>query len=185
MKRVFIGIKTDNYALIKFIDEFKNNLSFEKIKWTKYENIHITLKFIGDIDDGNLNLLINKLELIKKQKKFNINIKSAGCFPDCSKPRILWFGVEHPENLNILYHEINDITGFINPGQEDIKNFHPHVTIGRIKFLKNKDSLLQLIEKYKNFVFQNQEVDKITLFQSILKPEGPAYNVISEYQLMG
>ncbi len=185
MIRAFIGFFTT-----KKIHEHVERLEEEtkgiiKGKWTDPQNLHITLQFIGYIDENKAVDIIRNIQTITETyKPFSVKYKSLGAFPSPDKPRILWIGVgEGSTKLKAIAKEIQRINkrSGINP---DSKPFHPHVTICRIKEADGK-KVAKFIRKYKNFSFGEETVERIALIKSTLTPVNPVYTVIEEFYLRG
>ncbi len=148
------------------------------IKWVAFDNLHITLKFLGEIDEkkkGEITPVIT--EIGKALTSFKISLEGLGCFPSPRSPRVLWIGVaEGSEILNKMATELEErLSQF---GFKKEKRFHAHVTIGRIKKPCTIDDILQKTIKTEAF-----SVDAITFFKSTLKPEGPIYEVLEKFTL--
>lgn len=148
------------------------------IKWVKFENLHITLKFLGEIDDGKKAEILHVMkEIVKKYEPFNTQLSGIGCFPNPTNPRVLWVGVRDGSEM------LCDIAGEIEKdlahlGFKDEKRFHPHLTIGRIKKFCKIDHILEKMLESEPF-----SINAVTLFKSTLKPEGPIYTSLDRFQL--
>ncbi len=179
--RTFIGVevpKKEREIIWRLIQEQrKKNLP---IKWVEFENLHITLKFLGEIDEKKLDSLLPILTTISKgTKRFSIGLENIGCFPSIRNPRVLWIGVsigaEELINLAIEIESNLNKIGFKKEG----KKFHPHLTIGRLKTpCKVEDILNQTI---KTDIF---EIKDFILFKSNLLPTGPVYEKLKVFSLI-
>ncbi len=184
MKRIFSAIKIfPDENFLKLYYRLKSGLKHEKIKWVEIENIHITLKFFGETDETKINSIINVFNKATEDfKSFDLEFENVGIFGSSYKPKVIWFGIKNNEQLIKLSNSVNEnliSIGYIS----DRQNFVPHLTVARIKFLNDKKLFQQIIDKNKTIKIQNIKVDKIYLFESILKREGPIYNVIEEFSL--
>ncbi len=150
-------------------------------KWVSPENIHLTLKFLGNVDTGQIEKIKNILEEISKETKpFYLNLSGIGAFPKLDYPRVLWVGIEEGKNETIeIANKLED--GLEKIGfQKENRSFSPHLTLARIKSSKNKDRLKTLVEQ-NAFISKNKVyVDKLTLFKSTLTPKGSIYSKIYE-----
>ena len=177
--RTFIAIeipKDIRKKVDNLIKEFK-----EKglpIKWVKFENLHITLKFLGEVEEGRLNEITSALkEVSKGHSGFSINLEDLGCFPSNKNPRVLWIGVKQgKEEVVELARALEDC--FIRLGFRAERRFHPHLTIGRIKKFCLIDEIISM-----NFQSRPFLVDSFSLFKSTLRPEGPIYERLVELRL--
>ncbi len=185
MKRLFAAIKVHpSETFLKVYYGLKTNLRNDKIKWVDLENIHITLKFFGETEEERIPQISEKLnEISKSHSNFSLNIKNVGIFGSSYKPRVIWLGIEKNEQLMELGSEIlhgMDKIGF----KQDRQNFVPHLTIGRVKFIDDKNRFQQVIDKYKSTDIQKQKVAGFILYESILKPQGPEYRVVESFKFV-
>jgi len=183
--RTFIAIDLDDplkQNLEALIDELRPN--GKNIRWVNAQGMHLTLKFFGEILDQDVSRLAGLLEnLIKSHSAFDLKLQGSGWFPPGRKnPRVLWVGVEAGPSLGILQKDIEiavEKLGFPREARE----FHPHLTLGRVKFPSRLELLLLDLEKHRETFFGDMRVSKVTFFRSTLKPSGAEYSVLSEFPL--
>ena len=177
--RGFIAIDIEPFPkLIQFENEIRNIGA--NVKLVELENVHITLKFLGETDEA----LIDRLQEIMKSAvegitPFDIKFKGSGVFPNQKYIRVMWVGIENIENISKIAKKIDEQTSKLGFEKEK-RAFSAHLTIARVKSAKNKDKLLQIIEKYKDVEFGIFNVNQITLKKSELTPKGPIYTTIKE-----
>jgi 2'-5' RNA ligase len=184
MKRIFIALKVEaNVTLLKMVSTFKTGLNKEIIRWTDTGNTHITLAFLGDTGENIIYEVSSMLhERCKESGKFELTIKGCGVFRNVNDPRILWIGIEQSRQLDRL-------NGIIMDGLKDLKikmedrPFKPHLTIGRIKHINDKESLKYLIGQFQNIEIQIVPVNEVILYESILHQTGPEYVSIDRIRL--
>jgi 2'-5' RNA ligase len=184
MKRIFIAVKIDpGENLMNMISILKSGLKDERIKWTESENYHITLAFLGDTEETKIKAINNMLRITCEGfGEFEINIKGAGVFKNFSDPRIIWSGIETSEKMNKLYDCIK--SGLKDTGISlEERPFRPHLTLGRIKIIRDNGNLKSLVAKYLNAEMQNQPVNEVILYESILFQTGPVYKPLGKYPL--
>jgi 2'-5' RNA ligase len=184
MKRIFIALKVDaGETLLKMISTLKSGLSRDLIKWTSPDNIHITLAFLGDTDDKMIMLISS---MLNKQcigsGKFELILKGSGVFRNMNDPRIIWTGIAPSEKLIHLNEVIMNGLKGLNIKMED-RPFNPHLTIGRIKHLNDKEVLKSLTGRFQNSEIQIVPVNDVILYESILLPLGPVYNPLTKFSL--
>jgi len=184
MKRIFIALKVEaGETLLNLISTLKSGLRNENVKWTCLENIHITLAFLGDTEEK---LISNISTLLRKECEgfgnFELVIKGAGVFKNISDPRVLWTGIEPSDKLTELNALITNVLKNAD-GNIEIRAFRPHLTIGRIKYIKNKVLLKTFIDKYKNAEFQREQISELILYESILSHSGPVYRPLGIFKL--
>jgi len=184
MKRIFIALKVKpGEILTGMISALKTGLNNEVIKWTSPSNIHITLVFLGDTEEHVISQIRSMLhEKCAGSGKFELIMKGAGIFRSMKDPRIIWSGIEPSEKFQWLHRTILDGLNGLNINIED-RPFSPHLTIGRIKRLKDKDRLKSLIEEYQATVIQTIPVSEVILYESILLQAGPLYNELAVFPL--
>lgn len=185
MKRVFVALKVEPEGnLLRMLSNFRLLLGKEKISWIDTVNIHITLAFLGDIEEKRIEVLRSMLgNICSGFGEFEFNIAGTGVFRNFRDPRVIWAGIEESEKLMKLNKEIIHelkYTGLIIEEHP----FEPHVTLGRIKFLKNHDALKSAVIKYQDTFFQKVRIPEVILYESILKPTGPVYIQLGKYSLL-
>lgn len=180
--RGFIAIDINVTSnVLKLLKDITN--SNADVKLVKPQNIHITLKFLGDVQED----FIDEIEQIMKDsvkliEPFTIKLSGTGVFPNQNYIRVVWIGVKDAEIIETISRCIDE-----RLSQPDFKRekrgFSAHLTIGRVKTAKNKQLLLKAIERYKDFEFSTQEVNSIKLKKSDLTPKGPIYTTLREVKL--
>ncbi|WP_456471562.1 RNA 2',3'-cyclic phosphodiesterase [Methanocaldococcus sp.] len=170
--RVFLAIDIPK-DLKEEIYKFQKNFKIKGIKLVEKENLHITIKFLGEVDEETLNKILN-LDLSINPTK--VKIKSLGTFPNENYIRVIWIGAY---GLIDIFKEIDEKLSAI--GFEKEKSYVPHLTIGRVKFINNKRELKERIDKFKEVDFGSFIADKVKLYKSTLTPMGPIYEVIKEW----
>jgi 2'-5' RNA ligase len=186
--RTFIAIKLPKEIkglLASLQQELKNTGA--DVKWVEPKNIHLTLKFLGEIDEKTSTKISSILEEVAKDTmSFNIRIACAGAFPKINSPRVLWAGVDKGDlETKIIAKALEEKIEKIGIPKEN-RAFSSHITIGRIKSSLNRDELIQGLKKLqKYFGAKGAEfcVYKITLFKSTLTPNGPIYEILKEANL--
>lgn len=189
MKRLFLAIpiKTTDNDFVPLLDGLKRQLAHEKrINWVKPSHIHLTLKFIGDTHPDEIPKIIDEIgEMVKRHKSFTMDFNRTGIFGSRYAPRVLWLGMQNtPQELLDL--EEDTLTSFDKLGFiRDRQNFVPHITLGRIKELCEKQYFQKIVAGIEQKSYIRQDVKEIILFQSFLRPEGAVYKVIKKFGLEG
>jgi len=183
--RSFIAIELTEEIkdkLSKIQDELKK--SNADVKWVDPKNIHLTLKFLGDVEEKRLEDIKRILKRIsEKYKEFSIELHQIGAFPKISSPRVIWIGIEKGKlELSQFFLELEDELKNIGFKKEE-REFSAHITIGRVRSGLNRIKLIEEIKKISSAPKLNSSVNKITLFKSTLTPKGPIYEVIYEANL--
>lgn len=185
MKRLFAAIKIHpDEKLIKYYDQLRNALKYDKIKWVDENNLHLTLKFFGETEEEKIDEIIDLIDdAVYDTTSFEISLKNTGIFGSSYKPRVIWFGFENYDPVTDLFKRLKEnleTTGY----HYDRQNFVPHLTVGRVKFIKDIKHFQQVIGNFKNVDLQKEKISKLILFESILSRKGPTYEVIEEFELL-
>lgn len=182
--RTFIAIDLDpalKAALQGLIRELK--ATGADVRWTQTGGFHLTLKFLGEIDDGQA-LVVKKVlgEVTGRHSAFPLRLEGAGAFPGEQNPRVLWAGFTGATELLGLQDELDrelEREGF----PRESRSFHPHLTLGRVKGPGRLREAMIRLEKHREEKFGVMTVGKVTLFESRLRPEGAEYRVEAEFEL--
>ncbi len=158
------------------------------VRWVDVKNIHLTLKFLGEVSSANLNLLAQTLRAECEQTApFTVSVEGLGCFPNLRRPRVLWIGLVAPPELNRLQRHVEASTTRLGYAPED-KPFSPHLTIGRAREQASPaelQALRSLLERTTVTNLGTFTVDEVHLYKSDLKPEGPIYTQFATARLEG
>ena len=177
--RTFIAIKiVAEKRLSDLISSFKKALEGEDIHWVDVNNLHLTLSFIGETSQIQVAEIVKLLESVSEHfQPFQFELKGVAVFKNKIQPRVLFLSVENDFKLKQLAGEIR---GKIKSPQfeDDEKSFNPHLTLGRIKHIQNKDALYALANRFSDVKIQQVTVSEIIFYQSILSSDGPTYNPI-------
>lgn len=176
--RAFIAVELEP-ALKDRISEIQSELkkTDADIKWVNPNNIHLTLKFLGYVEEKKLEEIKHAIEKIAKDfLNFSIETSQIGIFPEKGTPRVIWIGIKKgKEILTKIAFELKEEIAKLGIPKED-RPFQSHATIGRIKSSKNKDKLISKINEINQTIKpQVQDASEIILFQSTLSPLGPTY----------
>lgn len=156
-----------------------------EIKWVKPETIHLTLKFLGGLTPAELQAVCQALDRVFGQPHhpFSLTAGGVGAFPDFKRPRVLWVGVQGDslDRLRALQAEIEDALHRRGFDKEE-RPFSPHLTLGRIKFLKHFTELREALRTLDN-PHRSFNVTRVDVMRSDLKPGGAVYSVLKQYQL--
>lgn len=182
--RVFIGIKLNNSVkeeINKVLRPFKKIST--PLKWVKPENIHLTLKFIGEISEEKYlqikeSLTNNNFNI----KPFNLKFSGLGRFGRGNNINIFWVGIENNNELKNLFKEIENRLENINI-KKDTREFKPHITLGRNKKQFNFKSFFKILDEYNNQFISEVKVDSFQIFKSELSYSGPTHTILKEIQL--
>lgn len=114
------------------INQLRSGIGVNIVRWVKASNIHLTLKFLGEISEDMLPILQENLaRKIKPHLPFQLSVQGAGAFPNLRQPRVLWVGVLDSKELQLLQMDVERATQELGYGSED-RPFSAHLTIGRL-----------------------------------------------------
>ena len=154
------------------------------VSWTKVSSIHVTLRFLGDIEEGYIDKIASVIrEAARGRSSFEISIKGSGAFPNLKNPRVVWLGIDDgTKGLKNLQQSIEDGLKGLGLEPED-RGFRPHLTIGRVKGSKGKESLSSALSELRDVELGSFPVDRVILYKSELKPTGAIYTKLREVEL--
>src|SRR5262245_54642687 len=135
-------------------------------RWVTSENVHLTLKFFGNVPAERLTAIDQAMEYATRgQTTFLLQAKSLGCFPHASRPRVLWVGLDDPSQaLGPFYARLSTACISLGFPAED-RPFHPHLTLARIQNSGRSNQLLSILNRYQNLVFGEFFVTQINLYK--------------------
>lgn len=155
-----------------------------EIRWTASNNIHLTLKFLGDIAPASLPALTHALTVITAQQTtFDIVIGGFGVFPGPRNPRIFWLGIQAPPDLAHLHRAIETTCARLGYPPEE-KPFNPHLTVGRLRYQADMTSLRPALQQIQVGRLGQVTVSSLTLFRSDLRSQGPIYAPLAHFPLI-
>ena len=154
------------------------------VKWVEPGNVHITLKFLGEVEEDKLLGVIEKTRLgVAGVSNFKVHLSGLGSFPNLKSPRVVWVGVsEGKQELKNLSERIEENLSQLGFAKEK-REFSAHLTIGRVRSLRGKDKLVKKIEELENSDVGEFSVDKVLVMESQLSSKGPTYRIIEEVDL--
>lgn len=182
MIRSFIAIELPE-SLHKELADLQKILkkSNADVKWVNPENIHITLKFLGNCAPEQIKDIQKLLDdFTKGLIPFPIKVKAIGAFPKLDFPRVIWVGIDEPTGkLKEIAQNLDNAVSKLGFEKEN-REFTAHLTLGRVRSPKNKDKLKELIVKTPFASSIDIKADKIVLFKSTLTPAGSTYTKLYE-----
>jgi RNA 2',3'-cyclic 3'-phosphodiesterase len=180
---VAIDIQVENALKERWV-ELKFKLKNDSIKWVDEQTLHLTLFFLGDTPADMINNIAQKIEFkLRNFSSFDISLQGLGIFGSSLSPRVIWTGIAKSNQvieLNKLVCSTIIPFGFDKPSG----SFTPHLTLGRVKQLRSAKELITFINSHRNEIFQESKIEKVVIYQSILKPTGPIYIPLKEIRLL-
>lgn len=148
------------------------------VRWVPVHNIHLTLKFLGDVSSANVEMLTQMLRIEADScPSFDLSISGLGSFPNSKRARVLFIGIQVPAGLEALQRGIESATTKLGY-ESDPRPFSPHLTIGRVRDhipASDQQRLRKTLEETKIDSLGIARVDSVHLYKSELKPGGSVY----------
>lgn len=189
MLRLFIAVELSQEVhaqLGRLIEELKKH-GCKTTRWVNPDNLHLTLKFLGDTPPATLSVLKQTIQAACKSiPTFQANARGTGVFPSLRQPRVLWAGLESGAALGNLVSALDSELANLGYKKES-RPFSPHLTLARIASPENTpafDLTLKSLFAAKEKEFGSIIVRRITLFQSTLSPGGSIYTPLERFQLL-
>lgn len=152
------------------------------VTWVRPDAMHLTLKFLGEVPEDRVGSVKAILEsLAGSRRPFPMRLKGTGTFPPGggTRARVLWAGIEEAPELMELRAALESELEKAGFPRED-RDFHPHLTLGRVKSPQGLEPVLRELEHYREADLGGMTVAGLTLFQSVLGPSGPEHKVLVE-----
>jgi len=155
-----------------------------EVKWVEAENLHVTLLFLGEVDDREVHQVCRMVaDGVREQPAFPMTVGTVGCFPNPRRPRVVWAGVgEGVQPLCTLHDALEEPLTELGYRREE-RRYTPHITLGRVKSDRPTDKLASALAKNAGWRGGETAVREILVMSSELTPQGPIYTVLSRAPL--
>lgn len=187
--RSFIAIALSSEIQAKLTQisiELQAQLKGVPVRWVPVENIHLTLKFLGDVSTANLEMLKTTLQgEVAGHNPFEISVGDLGAFPNLRRPRVIWVNVQAPAELSAVQHGIETQMARLGYPLEE-RPFHPHLTLGRVARTASHQDIQKISDvfsRYKVGFLGATRVLTINLYKSDLQPGGALYTCLYQAAL--
>ncbi len=178
MARLFIAVEIEDRSVLSRIVEVRNQIMRLGIdaKPVEDENIHLTLRFLGDVEENLIPSIERAMEPLASIPPFRVRVRGVGVFPDLRSPRVVWIGVGEGSEI------LRSMRGILDRGLRGLKiygdehSFTPHITIVRVRGRANVDKLSRFVEENMDLDLGFSSVTKVVLKRSTLTPRGPIYS---------
>jgi 2'-5' RNA ligase len=179
--RSFVAVDLNNDQVLNNIVEMQQTLSGTggDLKFVDPQNIHITLRFLGEIRQELIQDIIEQMKQIRFSA-FNVEFRGLGVFPSLHRPRVVWIGIERgATELAGIFKTLEDRLRTLRI-QPDTRGFSPHLTIARVR--SGRVELSRLVSDMRDKEFGSISVNSVKLKKSTLTPSGPVYSDLYELQ---
>lgn len=187
MIRSFLAIELPE-ALRNRIGEVQKELKSTKadVRWVRPEQIHLTLKFFGNIEAPQIELITQAIEEeVRITQAAPIEVQGMGAFPSLNHPKVIWVGIKDEKKILIpLQQRLEQRLQRIGFELEN-RTFRPHLTLGRVRSNRGREELVRRMERHKEEGFGFFLLERVVLFKSDLTPQGPIYTALRELRLGG
>ena len=177
--RLFVAVELPAEAL-DLLAAVQKDLTAARgdVKWSRPQQIHLTLKFLGDLPPNEVATLSAALDKAASLSPACASrLAAIGAFPTVRRPRVVWAGLEEPSGrLLELQQRVDEATKYLTP--VDPRGFAPHLTLGRVHGPKNLPKLAAAIEAYRLAATPEIPISEIVLVQSVLGRDGPTYTTL-------
>ena len=182
--RTFIAVEIPPHVQKKIQQEtepLRKAIASSLVRWVPTQNVHLTLKFLGDVSSASVNILTQMLSVEADScPVFDITMSGLGSFPSLRRPRVLFIGIQAPAELEALYRGIESACARLGY-ESEARGFNPHLTIGRIKqdiSASDQHKVRHALEETKIDSLGTARVNSVHLYKSELKPTGSVYTQI-------
>lgn len=179
--RSFVAFDINNDSVLRRFSDAQKELTDTgaDLKLVEPKNIHITLRFLGDISAGMVESIHERMEKVAF-KAFECEIHGIGAFPDLRYPRVVWAGIRKgADELRNVFEQLEP--NLLQLGfRVDSKGFSPHLTLARVRTGRNKAELTRRIQDLVDYEFGVVKAACLRLKQSVLTPKGPIYSTLKE-----
>jgi len=186
--RTFIALDLGK-ALRERLVSLQNNLakSIAGVKWVEPENLHVTLLFLGEVDERELPALCKAVEQAADSlPAFAITVGGAGCFPNPRRPHVLWAGLAAgAQEVCALHDALEPPLLELGCYRREDRKYTPHVTLGRLRSESAPSGFAAALAKFETWEAGDTTVREVHVMSSQLTSQGPSYTVLSRAKLVG
>jgi 2'-5' RNA ligase len=186
--RTFIGIDVSEGirdSAVAFQEALANTGA--QVKWASPESMHVTLLFLGDVDDRELHAICRAVQdVAAREPPFQLRVSGVGAFPNTRRPKIVWGGVtEGAEALQRLYDDLETRMLDLGCYRKEERGYTPHLTLGRVRGESDGHILASELAKRTAWEGGRTMVEEVLVYSSEMDRDGPVYTVIGRAELKG
>jgi RNA 2',3'-cyclic 3'-phosphodiesterase len=174
------AVRENLVTLMKELSALDKQSSGKKARWVRPENLHVTLKFIGETAPNTLDEIVAALSLVRSDEPAELQFRGLGFFPDEKRPRVLWAGIDASPNLAAVAGDIEQ--QFEPPGfPREKRAFTPHLTLARLDPPGISERLRAAVRENAEQDFGALRAGEFHLIESKLKPSGAEYTTLHSF----
>jgi 2'-5' RNA ligase len=188
--------RTRTFIAVEIGEEIRNNAialleslakTGAEVKWVSDDTLHITLLFLGEVDDRELHSVCRAVkEVAAGEPPFSMRVSGLGAFPTLRHPKIAWAGIEEgSEQLKRLYSKLEEKMLDLGCYRKEERGYTPHLTLGRVKSEADGFKLAPELTKRSSWDGGRTTVQEILVFSSVLEKDGPTYTILGRGELKG
>lgn len=182
--RAFISVDLPTMpAVVRLASDLKR--ASEGLKMVNAEHLHLTLKFLGDTEEGLVPEIVHAMEAASEGvAPFTLRVRGTGAFPSLSHMNVLWVGIEGAEPLARMARSLDE--GLVDLGfPQEGRPWTAHVTLARVRGGRGLNDARGILQAHAADLFGEARVEEIRLKKSVLSPAGPAYTIVEAVRLPG
>ena len=183
--RVFLALEVKEERVIQSLINAQEELRSTQSDLTIVgkENLHFTVKFLGEIPDDRIPEIDARLQRLTLRSA-DASLVGIGAFPDLRRPRVIWVGIPREQYASVVPLAEAVIGALEGIGEREERQYHPHITLARVKSGLNKERLSSFLAANAAREFGKAHLGTLKLKSSVLTPSGPIYNDVKEYRLV-
>ncbi len=181
--RLFAALELNSKVITNLTELVRRLSPISPVMWIHPQNMHVTLKYIGEWDEHRLDDIIQALQEVKIKFTVNVPLAGLGYFPSIRNPRVFWVGAENTPPLRQLASAVDAALSPLGVTPE-VRPYAPHLTLGRMKAGQDLTEMHEAIEELPSRDFGAITPDRFVLFESTLTPEGAIYRKVQEFPFL-
>lgn len=180
--RYFLAVDLQSKPRMEAARAQKKFSALDSLRIVKPDNLHVTLKFLGNIDEPVKDKLVQLVSAaLKNERSFTARLKGCGVYPKPSFPRVVWLDIDDKGRTAALQARIDKAVSQLGFRLE--RGFAPHVTIARVKSQRARDDIMRAVKSLESFKGSPFTVSEVRLKASTLTPLGPVYSTVKVFKL--
>lgn len=156
------------------------------IRWVGRDNLHVTLQFLGDVADDLIASVCDRAAAAAAEvEPFDFEVRGVLCIPQAGQLRMVWASIHDTTGRMAALHDAAERELSSLGFEPEKRRFRPHLTLARIKHIRDPRGFRQAVEPYRDAAFGAQKAEELVVYSSQLKPEGPVYTPLARAPLGG